>query len=160
MEAIFLKKFFFLIRTKVFLKIWVNLNQISLDKLVKTNLGCVPYGRTWVFFQNFQNSAFLLLYYSGCKKATAMVFTWEYPAVRFEHRTAFERYFAADLWAKQFWVFFEKLKYRIFSKTPKLFCFYLSNQMVVGRFISSNAILQDTRIWKLFRYRQTHSKEF
>ena len=26
------------------------------------------------FFQFFQNTAFLLLYYSGCKKATAMVF--------------------------------------------------------------------------------------
>ena len=39
--------------------------------------------------------AFLLLYYSACKKATLMVFMGgdrEYPAVRFEYKTASERY--------------------------------------------------------------------
>ena len=32
--------------------------------------------QSWVFFQNYQNTAFLLLYYSASKKATAMVFIW------------------------------------------------------------------------------------
>ena len=40
----------------------------------RRNLGCAQYAQSWVFFQNFQNIAFLLLYYSASKKATAMVF--------------------------------------------------------------------------------------
>ena len=39
----------------------------------RRNLGFAPYTQSWVFFQNVQNTAFLLLYYSACKKATAMV---------------------------------------------------------------------------------------
>ena len=66
-------------------------------------LGCVPYAQSWVFFQILQNTVFLLLYYSACKKATAMVFIWGdrgYPVVRFEYRTASERYLVVELEAK------------------------------------------------------------
>ena len=37
---------------------------------------------------------------TACKKATAMVFIWGdrgYPAVRFEYKTACERYLAAEI---------------------------------------------------------------
>ena len=37
-------------------------------------LGCVPHTQSWVFFQNGQNTAFLLLYYSASKKATERVY--------------------------------------------------------------------------------------
>ena len=40
----------------------------------RRNLGCARYAQSWVFFQNVQNTLFLLLYYSACKKATGMVF--------------------------------------------------------------------------------------
>ena len=86
-----------------------------------------------VFFRNFQNTAFSLIYKSACIKATAMVFIWgdrRYPTVRFEYKTASERYLVAELWAKQFWVFFEKQgNSQFFRKHPKLFCLYLSNQI-------------------------------
>ena len=52
----------------------------------RRNLGCAPYAQIWVFFQIVQNTAFSLLYYSACKKATAKVFIQGdkgYPAVRF-----------------------------------------------------------------------------
>ena len=43
---------------------------------------------------------------------------------------ASERYLVAELWAKQIWVFSEKPQYfAFFRKHPKLFCFYLSNQI-------------------------------
>ena len=41
-----------------------------------------------------------------------MVFIWgdkEYPAVRFEYKTASERYSVAEIQTKQFWVFFKKI---------------------------------------------------
>ena len=69
-------------------------------------LGCVPHTQSWVFFQNGQNTAFWLLYYSASKKPTARVFIWcdkEYPNVHFEYKTVTERYLVAELWAKQFW---------------------------------------------------------
>ena len=82
-------------------KIWVS------D--FRGNLGCVPYARSWVFFQNFQNTAFLLLYYSARKKATAMVFIWgdrRYHAFCFEYKTAYERYWDyVNFWFSDF---FEK----------------------------------------------------
>ena len=40
----------------------------------RCNLGCARYVQSRVFFQNFQNTVFLLLYYSASKKATALVF--------------------------------------------------------------------------------------
>ena len=94
----------------------------------RRNLGCAPYAQSWVFFQNFQNTAFWLLYYSACKKATAMVFIWgdrEYPAVRFKYKTASERYLVAELWAKQFWVFFEKIEIlNFFENTQNVLLIY------------------------------------
>ena len=66
----------------------------------RRNLGCARYAQSWVFFQNFQNTAFLLLFYSVSKKATEMVFIRGdrgYSAVRFEYKTASERYFVAEL---------------------------------------------------------------
>ena len=51
-------------------------------------------------FSFFQNTAFLMLYYSACKQATAMVFIWGdrgYPAVGFEYKTASERYLVTEL---------------------------------------------------------------
>jgi len=50
------------------------------------NLGCAPYTRNWAFFQKFQNTSYLSLYYSDCKKSAAMDFIWGdkgYPAIRF-----------------------------------------------------------------------------
>ena len=85
-------KSFYLILFSAVLKIWVS--------GFRRNLGCARYAQSWVFFQNFQNTAFLLLYYSASKKATAMVFIWGdrgYPAVRFEYKTASERYLVAEL---------------------------------------------------------------
>ena len=37
------------------------------------HIGCALHAQSWVFFQNCQNTDFLLLYYSACKKATVMV---------------------------------------------------------------------------------------
>ena len=47
-------------------------------------LRCTPHPQSWVFFQKFQNKAFVLPYYSACKKPTAMVFMWGgkgYPSI-------------------------------------------------------------------------------
>ena len=66
-----------------------------------------------MFFQNFQNTVFLLPYYSACKKTTAMVFIWgdrRYPAVRFEYKTASEKYLVAEIQAKEFGCFQENLE--------------------------------------------------
>ena len=66
----------------------------------RTLNGCVPHAQIWVFFQNFQNTIFLLLYYSACKKATSMDFLWDdrgYPAVRFEYKTASERFLVIEI---------------------------------------------------------------
>ena len=49
---------------------------------------------------DFQNTAFLLLHYSACKKANKVVFTWGdrgYPADRFEYKMASERYLVTEL---------------------------------------------------------------
>ena len=51
-------------------------NQKYLQDNVFLFLGCTPYAQSWVFFQYFQNTAFWWLYYSACKKATAMAFIW------------------------------------------------------------------------------------
>ena len=72
------------------------------------------------FFKTVKLQLFLLLYYSASKKATAMVFIWGdrgYPAVRFEYKTAFERYFQKNIISEFLW------------KHPKLLCLYLSNQI-------------------------------
>ena len=43
-----------------------------------------------------------------------------YPAVRFEYKTASERFLVAEKLAKQFWVFSKKsLEFQFFQKTPK-----------------------------------------
>ena len=63
-------------------------------------LGCVQYTQSWVFFQILQNTVFLLLYYSACKKATAMVFIWGdkgYPDVCFKYKMASDQYLAAEI---------------------------------------------------------------
>ena len=85
-------KSYYLNLVSAVLKIWVS--------GFRRNLGCARYAQSWVFFQNFQNTAFLLLYYSVSKKATAMVFIWGYrgyPAFWFEYKTASERYLVAEL---------------------------------------------------------------
>ena len=68
-----------------------------------------------------------MFYYSACKKATAKVFIWGdkgYPAVRFEYKTSSERYLVAELWAKQFWVFFEKIEtLNFFENTQNCFAY-------------------------------------
>ena len=64
MEAVFLNQQFFHQNESCSSKSGLVKIKISLDKLVKTNLGCAPYARSWVFFQN---TAFLLLYFSACK---------------------------------------------------------------------------------------------
>ena len=94
-------------------------------------LGCAPHTQSWVFFQNVQNTAFLLLYYSACKKATAMVFIWgdrRYPAIRFEYKTASELYLVAELQAKQFWLFFQNGQ-----NTAILLLYYSASKKAVAR---------------------------
>ena len=61
------------------------------------NWVCTARPNLGVFFY-FQNTAFLLLYYSACKKATSMAFILVdrgYPAVRFEYKTTSETYLVA-----------------------------------------------------------------
>ena len=85
-------KSYYLILASGVLKIWVS--------GFGRNLGCVRYAQSWVFFQNFQNPAFLLLYYSASKKARTMVFIWGdrgYPAVCFEYKTASGQYSVAEI---------------------------------------------------------------
>ena len=60
--------------------------------------GCALNAQIRVFFKLSKIQCFLLLYYSACKKAIAMVFIWgdkAYPATRFEYKTASERYLVA-----------------------------------------------------------------
>ena len=65
---------FFLIFFYMFLLIFVwKLQKIHVSAFMR-NLGCTPYARNWVFFPNLGNSTLLLLYYSACKKAIAIVF--------------------------------------------------------------------------------------
>ena len=48
----------------------------------------------------FENTDFWLLYYSACKKATAIGFILGdrgYPALRFEYKSASERYLVAEI---------------------------------------------------------------
>ena len=56
-----------------------------------------------------------------------MIFIWGdrgYPAVRFEYKTASERYSVAELKAKHFWVFFEKNQVlNIFENTQNCFAY-------------------------------------
>ena len=56
-----------------------------------------------------------------------MVFIWGdrgYLAVRFEYKTAFERYLVAEIEAKQFWVFLIKIKLMIyFENTQNCFAY-------------------------------------
>ena len=87
-----------------------------------TDLGVNHTAKVGCFFNIIKIQLSLLLYYSAHKKATAMVFIWGdrgYHAVRFEYKTASERYLVAEIYAKHFWVFLKKLKVSFFSKTPK-----------------------------------------
>ena len=54
----------------------------------------------WVFFLFYKMQLHCCFYISARKKATAMVFIWGdrgYPAVRFEYKTASERYLVVEL---------------------------------------------------------------
>ena len=57
-----------------------------------------------------------------------MVFIWSdrgYPALRFEYKTASERYLAAESWAKQLRVFFEKIEIlNFFENTQNVLLIY------------------------------------
>ena len=58
-----------------------------------------------------------------------MVFIWgdrRYPAIRFEYKTASEQYLVAELWAKQFRVFFEKFQILIFFENTQNCFAYIS----------------------------------
>ena len=61
-----------------------------------------------------------------------MVFIWDnkgYPAVRFEYKTTSEQYLVTELWAKQFWVFFEKSEIlNFFKNTQNRFAYILSTK--------------------------------
>ena len=48
-------KSYYLILVSAVLKIWVS--------GFRRKLGCAPYARSWVFFQDFQNTAFTLIYW-------------------------------------------------------------------------------------------------
>ena len=58
-----------------------------------------------------------------------MVFIWGdrvYPADRFEYKMASGRYLVAELLAKQFWVFLEKIEIVIFLKNTQNCFAYIS----------------------------------
>ena len=58
-----------------------------------------------------------------------MVFIWgdrRYPAVSFKYKTASEWYLVAELWAKQFWVFYEKSEILIFFENTQNYFAYIS----------------------------------
>ena len=100
---------------------------IWIDKLWKIFWGCAPYAQSSVFllFSKIQHPCCRCI--SACKKATVMVFIWGdrgYPAVRFEYKTASERYLVAELSAKQFWVFWGKIEIVISPEnTPNCFAY-------------------------------------
>ena len=84
----------------IFLLIMMWKLQKNMVSIFRSHLGCALHTRSWVFFQNFQNTAFWLLYFSACKKATAIVFIRgdrEYPVVRFEYKTVSERYLVGEI---------------------------------------------------------------
>ena len=58
-----------------YLNLAVGVSKIRVSGF-RRNIGCSRFVQSWVFFQNFQNTALLLLYYSASKKATEMVFIW------------------------------------------------------------------------------------
>ena len=61
-----------------------------------------------------------------------MVLIWGdkgYPAVRFEYKMTSEQYLVTELWAKQFWVFFEKIEIlNFFKNTQNRFAYILSTK--------------------------------
>ena len=78
---------------------WCSIKNLSFGFLPKARVRTVR-PNLGVFFPNLLNSTFLSLYYSAHEKATAVVFIWGdrgYPAVRFEYKTASERYLVAEI---------------------------------------------------------------
>ena len=64
------------------------------------SMGAYRTPKVGCFFQNCQNTPYLLLYYSAYKKATAMVSIWGdrgHPAICFEYKTDSERYLVGEL---------------------------------------------------------------
>ena len=58
-----------------------------------------------------------------------MVFIWGdrgYPVVRFEYKMTSEQYLVAELWAKQYWMFFEEKKNSTFFWNEYLVYKFLS----------------------------------
>ena len=103
-------------KTKLFLKVGTCKTLEMICKTLKIILGVrTIHPKFGVFFKIFKIKLCLLLYYPVVKNSTAIVFIWgdrEYPATHFEYKTATERYLVAELWAKQFWVFFQNVEYK------------------------------------------------
>ena len=104
-------------------------------------------------FQNVWNEAFLLLYYSACKRATAMVFKYG----EIENISPFvlnTKRPLRDIWLLRYLVsniinIWKTWKSVFFWKFTKLFCLYLSNQISFkGRFVlkMNGRILQATKM--------------
>ena len=103
-------------------------------------LGCTPHDWSWVFFQDCQNTFFLLLYYSACKKTynNGLCMRW--------YRISCHSFWIQNgLWAifgcwdiskTVLGVFKINQKLYFYQKHPKLFCLYLSNQISLkGHFV-------------------------
>ena len=91
----------------------------------------------WSMGLSFRKCEFQLGVFSNISKynfcccfiTTAIIFIWGdrgYPAVHFEYKTASERYLVVELWAKQFWMFLKKLKFRIFPQNTQNCFAYIS----------------------------------
>ena len=103
-------------------KSWCGSFQKNKVSTFRCHLGCTLYTQSWVFFQNVQNTAFWLLYYSASKKATAMVFIWGergYPAARFDTKRALSDIWLPSCEQSSFGCFLKKFKLWVYSKTPK-----------------------------------------
>ena len=66
----------------------------------------------------------MLLTYSACNKATAMVFIWGdkgYPPIRFEYKTASQENLVIEILVNNFLIFWKKWNYEFFENTQNFF---------------------------------------
>ena len=108
---------------------------------LRRNLGCAPYARNWVFFQIYEIQYFFLFITQLFKKKLQQWALYEViegilPFVLNTNRPL------SDIWLRSYeqdsfgCFFWKKLHSEFVRKHPKLFCLYLSNQILLrGRFL-------------------------
>ena len=98
----------------------------------RRNLGCAPYAQSWVFFQNFQ------LFHCFIIQLVKKLQQWSFYEV-IEDILPFvlnTKRPLSNIIKTVLGVFKEIQKVNFFEKHPKLFCLYLSNQILLrGRFV-------------------------